>query len=138
MTALDKIAQRINEEFNVNIFKHTRSRNVVDARSVFCYIVRNEYNLSLHAIADYFIKNGKPYDHSTAVHSIKNFEIVRKYDKRVEQVVAAILKDTDQDAHTKYLLNEILEKADKATKTRTNRMLSTVYTSTLEQQKGVV
>jgi chromosomal replication initiation ATPase DnaA len=138
MTALDKIAQRINEEFNVNIFKHTRSRNVVDARSVFCYIVRNEYNLSLHAIADYFIKNGKPYDHSTAVHSIKNFEIVRKYDKRVEQVVAAILKDTDQDAHTKYLLNEILEKADKATKTKTNRMLSTVYTSTLEQQKAVV
>lgn len=138
MTALDKIAQRINEEFNVNIFKHTRSRNVVDARSVFCYIVRNEYNLSLHAIADYFIKNGKPYDHSTAVHSIKNFEIVREYDKRVEQVVAAILKDTDQDAHTKYLLNEILEKADKATKTKTNRMLSTVYTSTLEQQKAVV
>jgi hypothetical protein len=138
MTALDKIAQRINEEFNVNIFKHTRSRNVVDARSVFCYIVRNEYNLSLHSIADYFIKNGKPYDHSTAVHSIKNFEIVRKYDKRVEQVVAAILKDTDQDAHTKYLLNEILEKADKATKTKTNRMLSTVYTSTLEQQKAVV
>ena len=138
MTALDKIAQRINEEFNVNIFKHTRSRNVVDARSVFCYIVRNEYNLSLHAIADYFIKNGKPYDHSTAVHSIKNFEIVRKYDKRVEQVVASILKDTDQDAHTKYLLNEILEKADKATKTKTNRMLSTVYTSTLEQQKAVV
>lgn len=138
MTALDKIAQRINEEFNVNIFKHTRSRNVVDARSVFCYIVRNEYSLSLHSIADYFIKNGKPYDHSTAVHSIKNFEIVRKYDKRVEQVVAAILKDTDQDAHTKYLLNEILEKADKATKTRTNRMLSTVYTSTLEQQKAVV
>jgi hypothetical protein len=138
MTALDKIAQRINEEFNVNIFKHTRSRNVVDARSVFCYIVRNEYNLSLHAIADYFIKNGKPYDHSTAVHSIKNFEIVRKYDKRVEQVVAAILKDTDQDAHTKYLLNEILDKADKATKTKTNRMLSTVYTSTLEQQKALV
>ena len=138
MTALDKLAQRINEEFNVNIFKHTRSRNVVDARSVFCYIVRTEYSLSLHAIADYFIKNGKPYDHSTAVHSIKNFEIVRKYDKRVEQVVAAILKDTDQDAHTKYLVNEILDKADQKTKTRTNRILSTVYTSTLEQQKAVV
>jgi hypothetical protein len=137
MTALDKIAQRINEEFNVNIFKHTRSRNVVDARSVFCYIVRNEYSLSLHSIADYFVKNGKPYDHSTAVHSIKNFEIVRKYDRRVEQVVAEILKDTDQDAHTKYLVNEILDKADKATKTRTNRMLSTVYTSTLKQ-KAVV
>jgi chromosomal replication initiation ATPase DnaA len=79
MTALDKLAQRINEEFNVNIFKHTRSRNVVDARSVFCYIVRTEYSLSLHAIADYFtVKNGKPYDHSTAVHSIKNYEIVKK------------------------------------------------------------
>ena len=138
MTALDKLAQRINEEFNVNIFKHTRSRNVVDARSVFCYIVRSEYSLSLHSIADYFIKNGKPYDHSTAVHSIKNFEIVRKYDKRVEQVVAAILKDTDQDAHTKYLLNEILTTTDKQTKTRINRILSTVYTSNLEQKKAVV
>lgn len=138
MTALDKLANKINEEFEVNIFKHTRSRKVVDARSVFCYIVRNEYSLSLHAIADYFVKNGKPYDHSTAVHSIKNFEIVKKYDRRVEQVVAEILKDTDQDAHTKYLVNEILDKADQKTKTRTNRILSTVYTSTLKQKKAVV
>lgn len=138
MTALDKLAQRINEEFNVNIFKHTRSRNVVDARSVFCYIVRNEYSLSLHSIADYFIKNGKPYDHSTAVHSIKNYEIVKKYDRRAEQVVENILKDTDQDAHTKYLLNEILTTTDKQTKTRINRILSTVYTSNLEQKKAVV
>ena len=137
MTALDKLANKINEEFEVNIFKHTRSRKVVDARSVFCYIVRNEYSLSLHAIADYFVKNGKPYDHSTAVHSIKNFEIVKKYDRRVEQVVAEILKDTDQDAHTKYLVNEILDKADQKTKTRTNRILSTVYTSTLKQKKSV-
>lgn len=137
MTALDKLANKINEEFEVNIFKHTRSRKVVDARSVFCYIVRNEYSLSLHAIADYFVKNGKPYDHSTAVHSIKNFEIVKKYDRRVEQVVAEILKDTDQDAHTKYLVNEILDKADQKTKTRTNRILSTVYTSTLKQKKAV-
>ena len=138
MTALDKLAQRINEEFNVNIFKHTRARNVVDARSVFCYIVRTEYNLSLHAIAEFFIKNGKPYDHSTAVHSIKNYEIVKKYDRRAEQVVESILKDTDQDAHTKYLLNEILETTDKRTKTRINRILSKVYTSNLEQKKAVV
>lgn len=138
MTALDKLAKRINEEFNVNIFKHTRARNVVDARSVFCYIVRTEYNLSLHAIAEFFIKNGKPYDHSTAVHSIKNYEIVKKYDRRAEQVVENILKDTDQDAHTKYLLNEILETTDKRTKTRINRILSKVYTSNLEQKKAVV
>lgn len=138
MTALDKLAKRINEEFNVNIFKHTRARNVVDARSVFCYIVRTEYNLSLHAIAEFFIKNGKPYDHSTAVHSIKNYEIVKKYDRRAEQVVENILKDTDQDAHTKYLLNEILETTDKQTKTRINRILSKVYTSNLEQKKAVV
>ena len=138
MTALDKLAKRINEEFNVNIFKHTRARNVVDARSVFCYIVRTEYNLSLHAIAEYFIKNGKPYDHSTAVHSIKNYEIVKKYDRRAEQIVENILKDTDQDAHTKYLLNEILETTDKRTKTRINRILSKVYTSNLEQKKAVV
>ena len=138
MTELDKLAKRINEEFNVNIFKHTRARNVVDARSVFCYIVRTEYNLSLHAIAEFFIKNGKPYDHSTAVHSIKNYEIVKKYDRRAEQVVESILKDTDQDAHTKYLLNEILETTDKRTKTRINRILSKVYTSNLEQKKAVV
>lgn len=138
MTALDKLANKINEEFDVNIFKHTRSRKVVDARSVFCYIVRTEYSLSLHAIADYFVKNGKPYDHSTAVHSIKNYQIVKKYDKRAEQVVENILKDTDQDAHTKYLLNEILTTTDKRTKTRINRILSTVYTSNLEQKKAVV
>ena len=76
ITTLNKLAKRINEEFGVNIFKNTRKREVVDARSVFCYIARDKYSMSLEAIAEYFRRNGKPYDHSTAVHAINMFEAI--------------------------------------------------------------
>lgn len=138
ITELDRIANKINQEFEVNIFKHTRARDVVDARSVFCYIARDRYNMSLNNIADYFRRNGKPYDHSTAVHAIKQFETVIKFNPRAEYVMAKILKDTDQDAHSKFLIDEILTKADNDTKQRINRILNTVYTKTIEQKKAVV
>lgn len=138
ITELDKIAQKINKEFEVNIFKHTRARNVVDARSVFCYIARDKYNLSLQAIADYFRRNGKPYDHSTAVHAIKQFETVMKFNPRAEYVLSEILKETDKDTHSKFLLEEILAMADEKSKTRINKILNQVYTKKLEQKKSPV
>ena len=138
ITELDRIADKINQEFQVNIFKHTRARDVVDARSIFCYIARDRYNMSLNNIADYFRRNGKPYDHSTAVHAIKQFETVIKFNPRAEYVMSIILKDTDEDAHSKFLVEEILTKADKETKKRVNRILNTVYNRTLEQKKAAV
>jgi len=138
ITTLNKLAKRINEEFGVNIFKNTRKREVVDARSVFCYIARDKYSMSLEAIAEYFRRNGKPYDHSTAVHAINMFEVVRKFNPRAENIINDILKDTDQDAHAKFLIDEIIEKADDHDKTRIVKILNQVYINTLEKQRSPV
>lgn len=133
---LDKLSQRINEEFGVNIFKNTRKREVVDARSVFCHIARNNYNMGLEAIAEYFERNGKPYDHSTAVHAIKMFDVVRRFNPRAENIINEVLKDTDQDAHAKYLIEEILEKADDHDKSRIVKILNSAHTRMMQKQKA--
>lgn len=138
ITELDRIAKLINQEFGVDIFKHTRMRNVVDARYMFCYIARERYHMSLHGIADYFRRNGKPFDHSSAVHAIKQFEVVMKFNPRAEYVMSKVLRETDEDTHSKYLVEEILSKADDHTKKRVNRILNTVYTNTIEKQKAPV
>jgi hypothetical protein len=136
INTLDKLSQRINEEFGVNIFKNTRKREVVDARSVFCHIARHNYNMGLEAIAEYFERNGKPYDHSTAVHAIKMFDVVRRFNPRAEQIVNEVLKDTDQDAYAKYLIEEIVDIADEHDKARIVKILNSVYTRSLEKKKA--
>jgi hypothetical protein len=133
---LDKLAKSINNSFEVNIFQNTRKRAVVDARSLFCYIAYNTYKLTYHAIADYFRRNGKPYDHSTAVHAINQYEIVLKYNPRAEYIMSEILKDTNKDAHTKFLVEEILMNADQEVKDKISKYLNGVYAQTLKQEKS--
>lgn len=137
-SALNKLAKKINKEFDINIFANTRKREVVDGRSVFCYIAKHTYGMSLHSIAEYFKRNGKPYDHSTAVHAIKMFETVVKFNPRARNILNEVLKDTDQNAHAKFLVDEILVKADPRTKSRVIKVLNIAYTNSLEQQKAPV
>lgn len=133
-SALNRLAKIINREFDVNIFANTRKRDVVDARSIFCHIAYNSYGLSLHSIANYFKRNKKSYDHSTALHSIKMFEVVAKFNPRAQYVLHEILKETDKEAHAKYLVDEILTKADDHTKHRVINLLNVAHDTLIKKQ----
>ena len=37
--------------------------------------------MTFHQIKEFYRKNGKTYDHATAIHSLKSFEVHRKYSK---------------------------------------------------------
>ena len=70
---VDKVISEISREWEVsaeNIRSKKRDKNIVTARQVAMYILRQLTNLSLEEIGDYF--GGK--DHSTVFHSLQVIE----------------------------------------------------------------
>lgn len=98
------IAAEIKETLGVNIFENSRKRPIIDARSLFCYILRKDFNLTLHRIADIYKSKGKRYNHATVIHSVNNYYIASKDDYRLEEIRDKVLKTTNPQA---VLLNRI-------------------------------
>ena len=86
------IANEIKDTLKVNVFENSRKRPIIDARSLFCYILRKDFNLTLHSIADIYKSKGKNYNHATVIHSVNNYEIASKDDKRLEEIRNKVLK----------------------------------------------
>jgi len=68
------------------LFAETRKRNVIEHRALLCYILRNNLKMTFESIADFFVDNGKSYDHSTAIHSCKMYPTYRKYNKNLYEL----------------------------------------------------
>jgi chromosomal replication initiation ATPase DnaA len=98
------IANEIKDTLKVNVFENSRKRPIIDARSLFCYILRKDFNLTLHSIADIYKSKGKNYNHATVIHSVNNYDIASKDDRRLEEIRAKVLKLTNPQA---VLINRI-------------------------------
>ena len=98
------IAAEIKYTLGVNVFENSRKRPIIDARSLFCYILRKDFNLTLHSIAEIYKSNKKNYNHATVIHSVNNYELACKYDMRLEEIRCKILKITNPQA---ILINRI-------------------------------
>ena len=66
------------------IFKKTRTRNVIEHRSFFCYLLNKKFKLGPTAIAKFMKENTelKSYDHSTAIYAIRKFKDYKKEKKQ--------------------------------------------------------
>lgn len=87
------ISEIINNSLKLNIFENTRKREVVDARSLFCYILRKDLKLTLYQVRDIFRANGKHYDHASVMHSVKTYDVVLINNKHYEQLRDQILSE---------------------------------------------
>jgi chromosomal replication initiation ATPase DnaA len=84
MKQLKEVAQKINRLAELDIFNNTRKRQYIEARSLFCLIAYRYCNVNYSRIAEFLISNGKSSDHSTILHSIKNYEIYKIYNKNLD------------------------------------------------------
>lgn len=103
------IAAEIKDKLGVNIFEQTRRQDVVDARSLFCYILRKDYNLTLHKIAEVFNSNGKSFSHCSVIHNLSIYDVASGIDKRLEEIRYSILKTTNPKA---VLINRLKDVHD--------------------------
>jgi len=68
-----EIAEKLQELSKVNIFDNSRKQNVVDVRSLLCYLLRKKLNMRWTNIARFFKENGKNMHHATVMHCVKTY-----------------------------------------------------------------
>ena len=100
MTEAIKIAKRINKLSDVNVFENSRSSKVVEVRSLLNKILYDFKNMTLAQIRDFHRNTGKPMDHATVLHSLKNFNMYRRYNPKLNEYFDEMIKD--YELSTKY------------------------------------
>jgi len=82
---INKVSNFIKQSTGVDVFENRRTRKHTEARSLLNYILRNNYSMTLYEIRDYYISNGKSYDHATALFSIKNFQTYKRFSDDIKK-----------------------------------------------------
>tara|TARA_R110002020_G_scaffold159248_9_gene342943 strand:- start:366 stop:791 length:426 start_codon:yes stop_codon:yes gene_type:complete len=80
-----KIADYLSEISGIDVFENKRRRYNIEARCLLTFILRNHFDMTFHQIKEFYQANGKSYNHATAIHSLKSFEVHRRYSKFLDE-----------------------------------------------------
>tara|TARA_R110002167_G_scaffold92155_1_gene247587 strand:- start:2797 stop:3360 length:564 start_codon:yes stop_codon:yes gene_type:complete len=83
---IEKLGGKLNELLECNIFENTRKSKYVEGRSLLVYLLRDKLKMRWIHIAEYFKKNGKNFDHSTAIHLFKMYPVYRHHNKKLGEI----------------------------------------------------
>ncbi len=107
MTEALKIAKRINKLSDINVFENSRSSKVVEVRSLLNKILYDFKNMTLAQIRDFYRNTGKSMDHATVLHSLRNFNMYRMYNPKLNEYFDQMLKQ--HELSTKYEKQKAIE-----------------------------
>lgn len=106
----NKIAKYIIEISGVNVFENTRQRKHIEMRSLLTFMLRSHCDMTFHEIRDFYISKGKSYNHATAIHSFKTFEVHRRYNPKIDKYFdIALLRLRNKSKLRKALINHIVD-----------------------------
>ena len=101
----DKIKSEICKRYNLEWYRiqsKSRVRLIVDARRLYCGILRNIFRLTFQEIGDILNK-----DHATILHNIKQHDtfvkILKSYKKHYEEIESILMLDDN------YYVHEVIE-----------------------------
>ena len=128
-----KIANLVIKYTGVDIYSKRKTQDVVDARGLFEYIMREDYLVTYKSISDHYRKNGKHRTHCVIMYSVKNFdreirdrrkdlsdyyntilqtEITAKQYKNAQKQIATIKTQRDYNK-IRWYMNRVLQTPDK-------------------------
>ena len=104
----DIIAEQIKALSGLDIYKNTRQREYVEARSLLIFLMYNTLNFRLSEIEKFFVSRGKHYNHATVLYALKNFNSYRQFNKNITLWLNKIAnKDTSVIQKTSVILQNI-------------------------------
>jgi chromosomal replication initiation ATPase DnaA len=128
-----KIANLVIKHTGVDIYSKRKTQDVVDARGLFEYIMREDYLVTYQSISDHYRKNGKHRAHCVIMYSVKNFdreirdrrndlndyyntilqtEITAKQYKNAQKQIGSIKTQRDYNK-IRWYMNRVLQTPDK-------------------------
>jgi len=112
MTKANYIGQSINQICGVNIYENKRTQDLVDIRSLACYILHKDLKFTLHKIKDHFNSKEKRMTHCTVLYNVRMFEEVRRRKPHLNDVRDTIMGTIDP----KFLLIKMIENIEDISK----------------------
>ncbi|NDG52026.1 MAG: hypothetical protein EBY39_03220 [Flavobacteriia bacterium] len=92
MSQTKKIANLVMKYTGVDIYSKRKTQDIVDARALFEYIMREDYKVTYATLTDHYRKNGKKRKHDVMIYSVKKFEDeIRHRRKDLDQYYNEIL-----------------------------------------------
>lgn len=106
------ICESINQICGVNIYENKRTQDLVDIRSMACYIIHKDLNFTLHKVKDHFNSSGKKMTHCTVLYNVRMFDEVRRRKPHLNDIRDTIMGTIDP----KYLLMKRIENIEDISK----------------------
>ena len=110
MNKANYIGESINQLCGVNIYENRRTQDLVDARSLACYMLHKDNKITLHKIKDHFNSKGKAMTHCSVLYSSNMFAKVRRRKPELNDVRDKIMNTVDP----KYALMKRIEHIEDA------------------------
>jgi len=93
----NEIAEKVIELSGINIFERSRKREVVEMRSLFFYILKNKLDMGLTEMSRYFEDSASSINHATIIWSLKNYDLYKSSNKRVQEIEEMIILKTSMN-----------------------------------------
>ena len=93
----NEVAEKIIQLSGINVFQRSRKREIVEMRSLLFYILKNKLNMGLTEIATYFRESGTSINHATVIWSLKNYDIYKKTNKKLQEIEEMIVLKTSMN-----------------------------------------
>ena len=122
-----EIARELEELSGLSPLRHTRQRAYIDVRATLTFLLYNNLNFTLAELSRFYKSNGKPYDHATALHALKNFETYRRYNKNIDKWLDTF-QDTNQHTRLqKSMIRQNLNYLSPNNIKRLNKIVNIMY-----------
>lgn len=122
-----EIARELEELSGLSPFRHTRQRAYIDVRATLTFLLYNNLNFTLAELSRFYKSNGKPYDHATALHALKNFETYRRYNSNIDKWLDTF-QDTNQHTRLqKSMIKQNLNYLSPNSIKRLNKIVTIMY-----------
>lgn len=125
----EEVSELLYNLSSVNVFQNSRKREIVEYRSLLCYILRYNLDMKWENIASFMKLNGKDFDHATAIHSVKMYEVYKINNKRLEVLRKKFKPKTKDEFITESKLEELTDRFKK---------LEEKYLSILDANKSLI
>ncbi len=109
----EEVSELLYNLSGVDVFKNTRKREIVEYRSLLCYLLRYNLEMRWEKIAKFMKINGKDFDHATAIHSVKMYDTYKLHNKRLEILRKKFKPKTKDEFITESKLDELKKRFKK-------------------------
>lgn len=106
------ICESIKHILGLDVYENKRTQDLVDVRSMACYILHKDLKMTLHRVKDHFNSQGKSITHCTVLHNVRLFDEVRRRNPHLNDVRDTIMGTIDP----KFLLMKRIENIDDMSK----------------------